>query len=364
MRHVVTLRPMRLADSEFGIGPMRQSSRPTLKAIAKQLGVSVTTVSRALNGKAEEYGISKRMEEAVCKAAKKLHFSPDPLARGLRLNRTLSIGLIIPDISNPYFAQIAKNVEMAARGGGYSVILCDSEENTQLEAESLTLLRDRKVDGLVIAPVGQSARHLEALQEGGLPVVVIDRYFPRLRLPYVISDNYKGTMEATSHFIQNGHRVIACVQGLAETSPNRERVRGYRAGLRSHGITVDDALVVGSSFGEENGYVHTKLLLKKRKDITAILALSNLIALGILRALSEEGLRVPNDVSLICFDDQPYCAYLNPPLTTIDQSNEQMGQIAVRLLLEQIQSTHGPTREGIVLPTRLVKRASVRRIGK
>jgi LacI family transcriptional regulator len=343
---------------------MKRDSRPTLKAIAEQLRVSVTTVSRVLNGKAAEYGISKRTEEAVRKAAKKLHFSPDPLARGLRLNRTLSIGLIIPDISNPYFAQIAKNVEVAARGGGYSVILCDSEENTQLEAESLTLLRGRKVDGLVIAPVGQSARHLEPLQEGGLPVVVIDRYFPRLKLPYVVSDNYKGTMEATSHFIENGHRVIACVQGLVETSPNRERVRGYQAGLRNHGIPVDDSLVAGSSFGEENGYVHAKLLLKKRRDITAILALSNLIALGILRALSEERLKAPDDVSIICFDDQPYCAYLNPPLTTIDQSNEQMGQIAVRLLLEQIRSARGLSREGVVLPTRLVKRASVRQIGR
>jgi len=125
---------------------------------------------------------------------------------------------------------------------------------------------------------------------------------------------------------------------------------------------VDDSLVVGSSFSEENGYVHAKLLLKSRKDITAILALSNLIALGILRALSEEGLKVPDDVSIICFDDQPYCAYMNPPLTTVDQSKEQMGQIAVRLLLEHIQSAQGLARDGIVLPTRLIQRASVRSV--
>lgn len=132
---------------------MRQSSRPTLKVIAKQVDVSVTTVSRVINEKAEEYGISKKTEQAVLKAAKALHFSPDLLARGLRLSSTLSIGLLIPDIANPYFAEIAKNVEMAARHGGYSVILCDSQENTKLEIESLSLLRDRKVDGLVIAPV-------------------------------------------------------------------------------------------------------------------------------------------------------------------------------------------------------------------
>jgi LacI family transcriptional regulator len=270
---------------------------------------------------------------------------------------------MIPDISNPYFAEIAKNIEMAARSAGYSVVLCDSQENTDLEVESLALLRDRKVDGLVIAPVGQSATHFETLQDGGLPVVMIDRYFQSLRLPYVVSDNYRGAMEATSHFIKNGHRTIACVQGLANTSPNLERVRGYRAGLKTHGLPVDDSLVAGSSFGEENGYVHAKLLLAKRRGITAMLALSNLIALGILRALSEEGLKVPDDMSIICFDDQPYCAYLNPPLTTVDQNNEQMGQIALRLLIEQIQAARGLTRDGVVLPTRLLERASVRRIG-
>lgn len=341
---------------------MRPGPRPTLKAIAKQLGVSVTTVSRALNGKAEQYGISKKTEEAVLRAAKKLHFSPDPVARGLRLNQTLSIGLLIPDIANPYFAEIAKNVEMAARRGGYSVILCDSQENTNLEVESLALLRGRKVDGLVIAPVGQSARHLEELQDGGLPVVVIDRHFPRLKLPYVVSDNYKGALEATNHLIDHGHRTIACVQGLARTSPNRDRVRGYQASLKKHGIAADASLVVGSGFGEENGYVHAKLLLKKKRDITAILALSNLIALGILRALSEDRLKVPGDISIICFDDQPYCAYLNTPMTTVDQDNEQMGQIAVRLLLEQIQSPGKPTGAGIMLPTRLIERASVKRL--
>jgi LacI family transcriptional regulator len=139
-------------------------------------------------------------------------------------------------------------------------------------------------------------------------------------------------------------------------------VRGYRTALKDHGIEPDDSLVAGSSFGQENGYVHTKLLLGKKKGITAILALSNLITLGVLRALAEEGLSVPGDISVICFDDQPYCAYLNAPMTTVDQDNERMGQIAVRLLFEQIQSRGRFSGEGIVLPTRLIERASVRQI--
>lgn len=335
-----------------------------MKVIAEQLGVSVTTVSRVINGKAEAYGISKKTEQVVLKAAKALRFSPDLLARGLRLSSTLSIGLLIPDIANPYFAEIAKNVEMAARRGGYSVILCDSQEDTKLEIESLSLLRDRKVDGLVIAPVGQSAQHLETLQGVDLPIVMVDRYFPRLRFPYVVSDNYRGALNAVNHLIESGHQTIACVQGLERTSPNRDRVRGYRAALKKHDIAKNDDLIVGSNFSEENGYIHTKLLLKKKKNITAILALSNLIAMGILRALGEEGLDVPNDISIICFDDQLYCAYLNTPMTTIDQDNEQMGQIAVRLLLEQIQSPRPTSGEGVVLPTKLVQRASVRRINR
>ena len=170
-------------------------------------------------------------------------------------------------------------------------------------------------------------------------------------------------MEATSLFIERGHKVIACVQGLARTSPNQERVRGYQAALAEHGIPMDDSLVAGSSFSEENGYICAKLLIKKARGITAMLALSNLIALGILRALSEESMRAPDDVSIICFDDQPYCAYLNPPMTTVEQNKEQMGRIAVRLLLDQIQAAQGPMQEGIVLPTRLIERGSVRRIG-
>lgn len=352
------------ATNVVEIQSMSKRPRPTLKAIAKQLGVSVTTVSRVINGKAEAYGISKKTEAAVLRAARALHFSPDPLARGLRLNTTLTIGLLIPDIANPYFAEIAKNVEMAARRSGYSVILCDSQEDTNLEIDSISLLRDRKVDGLILAPVGQSARHLEEFEDDRLPVVVIDRYFPDRRLPYVVSDNYGGALQATRYFAEHGHRTVACVQGLTGTSPTTERVRGYRAALDQHGLATDESLVVGSSFSEENGYVHAKLLLKTRRDLTAILALSNLIALGILRALAEDGRRVPQDVSIICFDDQPYCAYLNTPLTTVDQDNAQMGQIATRLLLEQIQAPRPSAGEGIVLPTRLVERASVRHLAR
>lgn len=305
-----------------------------------------------------------KTEEMVRRATEKMNFQPNLLARGLRLHRTLTIGLLVPDIANPYFSQIAKYTEMAARQSGYGVLLCDSEGNTELEAESLALLQRRNVDGLIIAPVGQSARYIKELQNGRLPVVAIDRRFPRLKLPYVISDNYKGALEATSYLVNHGHQTIACVQGLAGTAPNQERVRGYRASLKRHGISASESSVMGSNFGVDNGYIHTKLLLNERKDITAILALSNLIALGALGALAEEGLRVPEDISIITFDDQPYSAYLGTPMTVVDQDKRRMGNVAMQLLLEQIQSPDSFRKSGVVLPTTFIERASVKHIGK
>jgi LacI family transcriptional regulator len=342
---------------------MAMTPRPTLKDIAERLGISVTTVSRILSGRAHQYRISEGTAEAVLKVAEELNFAPNQLARGLRLNKTQTIGLVIPDISNPFFASIARNVEIQARKKGYSVILCDSEESTELEIESLVLLQSRKVEGLVVSPVGTADSHLKGYESANLPIVIVDRHFPDVSLPFVASDNFGGALEGVSHLIENGHRNIACIQGLRDTMPNTERVRGYRAALLDHSIPVDESLIVGNSFGEENGYIETKLLLKKRKDVTAILALSNLISLGVLRGLAEEGSRVPDDISIVTFDEQPYSAYLATPMTTVGQNSAEMGRIAVKLLFSQIESPHQSRKEGILLPTTLIERESVKTLG-
>ncbi|MBN2410913.1 LacI family DNA-binding transcriptional regulator [candidate division KSB1 bacterium] len=332
----------------------------TLKTIAHQLGISESTVSRVLNGKASKYRISKKTEEIILKTAKELNFTPNPLARSLRLNKTNTIGLVIPDISNPFFSSIARNVEQEARKLGYSIILCDTEEDTDLEKESLELLELRKVDGLIISPVGQTFNYIKRIYNNGMPIVIIDRYFPDLDIPYVTSDNYKGAFEAISYLIDNGHRSIACIQGLTHTSPNNERVRGYREALLNYHLPVDEALIVGDSFGEQNGYLETKLLLKNEKNITAIFSVSNLISLGALRAIYEEGLRVPEDISIISFDDQPYSDYLATPMTTVTQKNKEMGQISIKLLINQIESKIRFSSKCVILPTKLIKRKSVK----
>ena len=314
-----------------------KSSNPTLKSIALKLGVSVSTVSRVINGKSSFYRISKETELLILNAAKELSYSPNQLARGLRLKRTNTIGYIIPDISNPFFSSIAKTIEMSARKHGYSIIFCDSREDTEIEKESVQLLTNRKVDGMIISPVGLEVNHLLSLKQKNLPIVLLDRYFDDLGIPFVTSDNYQGALEAVNLLIGNGHTRIACIQGLKNTSPNNDRVKGFKVAHLNNGLNIDDSLIVGDSFGEDNGYIETKLLLKRSQIPTAIFSISNLISLGAIRAIAEEGLKIPEDISMISFDDQPYSRFLSTPMTTVAQQSVQIGQLATKILFDQIR---------------------------
>jgi LacI family transcriptional regulator len=334
----------------------------TLKSVAQELGLSESTVSRVLNGHADKYRISSKTKKAVLRLADKLQYSPNRLARSLRLSKTHTIGLIIPDISNPFFATITRFIENNANQHGYTVMVCDTEENTSKEKESLDILLSRQVDGLVVMPVGKQSEHFERIKDLHLPVVLVDRYFPEVGLPYVATNNFQGVYDAVSYMIQNGHKSIACVQGLCETMANIERVKGYRQALVDHNLKVDETLIAGENFGAENGYVHTKLLLSRESRITAVMALSNLIALGAIRAIREKGLHIPDDISIIGFDDQPYCAYLEPPLTTVAQNEAEMGRIAIDLLLKQIEGDNHNPPEGLLIPTRFIERSSVRQL--
>jgi LacI family transcriptional regulator len=339
---------------------MKQNA--TLKHIADKVGLSVSTVSRVLNGKSDNYRISKKTQKIINKAAARLHYSPNLLARGLRLSKTHSIAYIIPDISNPFFASIAKSIEKYARRYDYSILLCDSEENTDIEKTIIRIMLERKVDGLIITPVGLELSHLAQVIKKKIPLVLLDRYFPELNVSYVTSDNVQGAFDAVSLMIENGHERIACIQGLNNTSPNNDRLKGFKDAHKKYNISYDKSLIVGDSFGEQNGYVETKLLLKKKIQPTAIFAVSNLISLGALRALEEEGYKVPDNISMVSFDDQPYSNFLSTPMTTVAQQNSQIGQIATKLLIDQIDSEVQLEPQGIFLPTRLVVRNSIKKL--
>jgi len=332
-----------------------------IKELAEKLGLSTTTVSRVLNGKSKNFRISQETSRKVLDAARKYHYSPNRIARGLKLERTETIGLIIPDIANLYFGSIAKTIEMEARNSGYSIILCDSLDDEVTEAELLQLLAGRKVDGIIIAPTGKSSRHVVEIQQLGIPVMVIDRYLPGTELPFVTTDNYLGALLATEHFIEMGHSNIACIQGINGISANSERVKGYRDALQKHGIPVNEFMILGTDFGEENGYIQTKKLLRFHDRPTAIFALSNLISLGTLRALKEAVLTVPEDISIVSFDEQPYSAFLACPMTTVEQPREEIGRLAFNFLLKTIGDGMPSEPVKLMLHPRLIYRESVKK---
>jgi LacI family transcriptional regulator len=331
-----------------------------IKELAKKLGLSPTTVSRVLNGKSKTYRISQVTSRKVLSAARKYQYYPNRIARGLKMEKSETLGLIIPDIANPYFGSIAKTIEMEARSNGYSIILCDSLDDIVSEKELLHLLAGRKVDGIIIAPAGNESAHIVEMQEQGIPLVVIDRYLPETNLPYVTTDNYKGAFMAVDHIISKGHKRIACIQGIKRISSNTDRVRGYRDALLYNGLAVEEYMIAGDDFGELNGYTQTHALLQLTQRPTAILTLSNLISLGALRALKEAQLNVPSDISIVSFDEQPWSAFLSCPMTTVQQPREEIGKQAFQLLLELINEGNKKPAENKILQPQLIIRESVK----
>lgn len=324
-------------------------------------GFSVSTVSRVLNGKSEQFRISTKTAEIILQAATDHNYYPNRIARGLRLERTETIGLIIPDIANQFFSSIAKTIEIESRKNGYSIFLCDSLDDISTERELLNLLAGRKVDGIILAPVGTESGHINKFAKNGIPVVIIDRYLPETSIPYITTDSYFGACKATEHIISMGHRSIACIQGRPGISANTDRISGYKDTLKKNNISVDNSLIVGYDFGEENGYIQTKILLSKVTPPTAIFALSNLISLGAMRAIAEARLKIPDDISLVSFDDQPYSALLASPMTTVEQEKDEIAVKAVKILLERIINAKN-NREitKIMIKPKLIIRKSVR----
>jgi len=343
------------------IDPMTERAN-NIKELAGKLKLSTTTVSRVLNEKSSLYRISSSTRQKVLNGARKYHYSPNRLARGLKLEKTETLGLIIPDIANPYFGSIAKSIEVEAHKNGYSIILGDSLEEVPTEAELVKLLTGRKADGIILAPAGEESGHIAEAAEQGIPIVLIDRFLPGTNLPHVTTDNYAGAMMAVQHIIQMGHHDIACIQGINGISANSDRVRGYRDALRKNGIAINKNFICGTDFGEMNGYRQTRNLLNRPKRPTAIFALSNLISLGTLRALNEAGLTVPGDISLVSFDEQPYSAFLACPMTTVEQPRDRIGKEAFKLMLQCIHDKKPDQENNKKLMPRLIIRESVKKI--
>lgn len=334
----------------------------TLNDIANKAGVSVSTVSRVLNHKTKKYRISEETENLIKQAAKKLNYKPNQLARGLRLKKTHTIGLIVPDISNPFFAHVTRIIQTHAYRAGYSLIVCNTDEDINTELEQVELLISKGVDGFIVMPVGTTFAHIKKLLDDSVPLVLLDRSFDDLETNSVVVDNYTGAYKATEYLISMGHTKIAVIQGLPDTHTNNARVKGYLDALKAGGIDINNNYIVGKDFRKENGYIETKFLLGLEERPTAIFTTSDLITLGALEAVSEENLIIPDDLSLVSFDDIDFAPFLFAPLTAVRQPKEIMGEVAVKLLIDDLKSRVNHEHRKIVLKSDLVVRGSVKKI--
>lgn len=331
----------------------------SINDIAKKAGLSITTVSRVLNGKAEEFRISKETEQIIRKTAQELNYVPNQFAANLKSGKSHTIALIIPSLSNPFFADIASEINGEIRNRGYIALIGDSDEDVDIENEELMHMEARNIEGLVIAPCSQHWERIKKMYDRGVPVVCIDRYFEDQPIPYVSTDNYAGAVMATRHLLEHGHTDIACIQGVMHSVPNKLRIKGFTDAMNGAGL--NQFSISGNDFSEQNGYKETKLLLQSPKRPTAIFTLSNTIAMGCLQALREEGLRVPDDISLITFDDHPYLDHLSTPLSCVKQPTREICRIAIKHLFFMLNKKEIKNKQMLLQPE-LIYRKSVKHI--
>ncbi len=333
--------------------------RVTLHDVAREAGVSVNTVSRALNGKPD---VSPETRARVLEVAKRLGYRPNRLARGLRSNKTFTLGVIVTDIANPFFAELVKGVEEAARQNGYSILLEDTGEDSEKEATAIQTMLAERVDGLLITPVQSDSNTLEDVLKSKIPTVLMGRYFSDLKLPYVVTNDVRGAALATKHLIDLGHRNIAHVGGPLHISSAQDRLSGYRQALQAHGIPIRKEYVLMGAVTLEDGYEVGKELLKLKPLPTAVFAYSDFVAIGLMQSLLDEGLRIPDDVSLVGYDNITFSAYTRVPLTTVEIPKRDLGREAVQMLVQLLKGGSALKSREKKLPVKLVLRQSVREV--
>lgn len=327
--------------------------------VANKVGLSITTVSRVLSGKAEKYRIGKKSQNLIREAAEELNYIPNHFAANLKSGRSRTIAIIVPSLTNPFFAGIASEINAEVQRFDYITIIGDSDESFETEKLELQQMISMNIEGLIIVPCGNHSEHIKKLHDQGLPVVCIDRYFQELNIPYVSTDNYDGAYTATKYLIENGHSFIYCIQGIQQSTPNGLRVKGFKDALEEAGIK--SYTVTGDDFSVQNGYLETKLLLEKDQLPSAIFTLSNTIAMGCIKALKEKNIRIPEDISLITFDDNPYLDYLETPIACVAQPVSDISKLAVKFLFSMLTHTENSINQILLKPEMKLKK-SVRRI--
>ncbi len=334
--------------------------KASIQDIADRLGVSKALVSFVLNGKGKENRISDQMIKKVFEVARELNYKPNQISKWFRTGKTQTIGLIIADISNPFFGKLGREIEQEAYKSGYRIIFSSSDENPEKSERQLEMLKKSMVDGIIIAPPPGSNVQIENLRQEKIPYVLIDRYFPEIESNYVIIDNFTASYDATKYLINKKYRRIAFLTVNDELVTMNERTNGYLKAIKDAGDSYTP-MVEKLPFSHKKAEVYDaiKVLSSAGDGIDAILFSSSKIGLMGMEVIAELGLRVPGDIAVVSFDDPDFFKVCYSPVTAIAQPLEDMGKKAVQLLIKEIESNEiQPKSEKVALKTKFIERKS------
>jgi LacI family transcriptional regulator len=327
----------------------------TIKDVANLAKVSTATVSRVLNNPGS---VSPEREQRVLEAVKKLAYQPNKVARNLRRSESHTIGVLLPDTRNPFFAELAKGIEDLCTPQGYTVVLCNTDEQPEKAIGHINTLYQQRVAGLIVVSPGKITAHLQRLIDRGYPLVIADRPLPGLETDLVAADNSGGAAQAIQHLTALGHRRIGLIAAERYLDTVKLRWTGVETALRAVGIALEECSIYKQGdFLPQSGYAGAEALLRQNPALTALFAFNDLMAYGVLHYAQRQGLTVPDRLSVMGFDDILISAYTNPSLSTVAQPKYELGQKAAEILLRRIQESTEPIQE-IILPTKLMVRAS------
>jgi LacI family transcriptional regulator len=311
----------------------------SIKDIANEVGVSTTTVSFVLNGKAKEKRISEDLKNEILKIASRLNYRPNQIARGLRTGQTHTLGLIVEDISNPFFANLAKVVEEEADKFGYTVMFCCTENSESKASNLINMLNHRQMDGFIITPTPGMEEDIMRLTEQKKPLVLIDRYFPDLDSSYVTVDNYKGAYEATRYLVGKGYKRVGLVTIESSQVQMQKRLEGYYGALKDHGVQPSEDLVLRLPYDLDKSTavsLISKYISSHKPD--SLFFTTNYLGVFGLESLRVSGIRIPGEMGMICFDDNDLFRLGSPSVTVVAQPIDLIGREAVTSLLHQLKN--------------------------
>ncbi|MDQ1598862.1 MAG: LacI family transcriptional regulator [Actinomycetota bacterium] len=332
----------------------RERSLSTIYDVARLANVSPATVSRVLNDRSD---VNPEMARRVRASVEMLGYRPNSVARNLRRRVASVWALIISDIENPHFTALVRGVEDVASSNGYSVVLCNSDEELGKERSYIDVALAERMAGVVISPSSDRDSAIGPLLDAGVPVVTIDRRLRNSPVNSVVVTNKKGAQEATRHLLDGGYRRVACITGPTRTTTASQRLAGYRAALSEAGVEHDPSLVAVADYKEAGGAEATRTLLALPEPPDALFVANSLMTMGALGWLTEAGVSIPDQVGLVGFDDLPWARLVHPRLTAVAQPTYDLGRTAAQMLVERASDPGSPVR-GVTLPTRLVVRDS------